>query len=122
MRKVWSTGSDADDGRVVNRTDATAGGAGPKYRLELILRVCRRDGEAACMKRGNADGPARRSANRRVPFAAPCGEDGDAVCGRGGEATGRTTAVGGADRAGGGETTRTRDSEADAEGARKLTK
>ena len=72
------------------------------------------------MKRGNADGPARRSANRRASSAALCGEDGADVCGRGGEATGRTTAVGCAERAGGGETTRTRDSEAEAEGARKL--
>ena len=30
MQKVCATGRDADDGRVVNRTDATAGGAGPK--------------------------------------------------------------------------------------------
>ena len=120
---MCSTGSDADDGRVLNRADATAGGAGPKCRLELILPgACRRDEEATCVKRGNANGPAWRSANRRASFAAPCGEDGNAVCGRGGEATGRTTAVGRADRAGGGETTRTRDSEAEAEGARKLKK
>ena len=73
------------------------------------------------MKRGNADGPVHRSANMRASSAALCGEDGAATCGRGGEATGRTTAVGCAEGAGGGETTRTRDTEAEAEGARKRT-
>ena len=119
---MWSTGSDADDGRVVKRTDATAGGAGPKCRLELILRgACRREGEATCVNRGNADGSARRSANRRAALAAPCGDDGDAASGRGGDGTGRTTSVRCTATAGGGETTRTRDTEVGAEGARKLT-
>ena len=73
------------------------------------------------MKRGNADGPERLSANRRASLAAPCGEDGDAADGRGGDATGRTTDVCCVGTAGGGETTRMRDIEADVEGARKLT-
>ena len=73
------------------------------------------------MKRGNADGPERLRANKRASLAAPCGEDGVAFGCRGGDATGRTTDVCCIAAAGGGETTRTRDIEADAEGVRKLT-